>query len=175
MKLLIKLLPVIEYFAGSILLYYLLILLFGFREVFYVPLLTSGYQKVYPMGFILLLGFAFTLVIMLSKLCLIKINVKFMRYLIFYILWLCVSCFICACYWLYLDGSSEFSYMEIHGYNLNSTYWDYTLKHITKNLDLVKYGLVIAFFSIPYNILLFLLSFIILKYHKVLECKNQKL
>ncbi len=162
MRLLRKLLPSIEYLVGSIILFYFFYFLFGGSTRFIFAFIsTPDHQGSHPIGFILLTGLAFLLTLLIARLCFSNIKKILIKYVFFYLIWYCISCFLCTILWLCHDAYSGNYFSKGGGYVIN---------FIIENLWLgAAYGWLIVLLSIPYNISIFILSFFILRHNKVLK------
>ena len=161
------LLPVCQYAVFSIALYFIINIilksLIGFSIDVFASLPTLiDYPGSHPISFILMNCLTFFLTqITLSKL-LNKIKYRVLRYLFFYLFWLMTTCLLGGLLGSYYDMENGW---YPAGKQLYAKLYDDML------FGGFGYGLYVIIFSIPYNIIVFIGSFFILKYNKVLDKK----
>jgi hypothetical protein len=151
------LLPVCEFAVFSMVIYIILELLLG--EVFATVLTTIGYVDGYPIQFILMNCITFFLTQVIFSKPLRKNRFQVLRYLYFYLFWTALTCILGGLLGSYYD-------METGWYPEGKELWKKIINDML--FEGFSYGLFVIVFSIPYNIIVLIGSFLILKYNNIL-------
>ena len=157
-------LSTIEYLMISIVLYFIInimiknhiVLCPPFHSVFDELIHTVPYQSIHPIPFIFVTCISFLITQLLV--CRIYFKHIFFNYLLFYMLWLLLSCVIGGGLWSY--------------YDMEAGWYPQGLLLIKKILNDIKLGVLLGpgmvIMSIPYNLLILISSFLILRYNKII-------